>query len=269
MPTNSTTPPSNGQVQTRTRQRQPARQRQAPPPAAAAAATAPAANSQTNLEKLSAEAAALQLGERVSIAELQRRANNQSPATSHPSPLQGSFAQQRQQRGVGPRVSDLFPTRWIHPDDLQGKTVNVFIEKVTIEKLWSAFDKEHVEKIVLFFHGKSKQLPLNVTQAQALVTITGSDFVMSWAGHGCRLRAATARNGKPTIEILPPLPAQTAHTAAAADVAAAAAAAGVTPAADAAAQATGAADLPDDEPPADDEEIEYIDDEELDALFGE
>ena len=193
----------------------------------------------------------------------QRQPRQQPPTTSNQPPTTNK----------GPRVSDLFPTRWIHPHDLQGKTVNVFIEKVTIEKLWSAFDKEHVEKIVLWFHGKTKQLPLNVTQAQALVTITDTDFVMDWAGHGCRLRAATARNGKPTIEILTPLPANQAAAAGAA-VAADAAAAGVAP--DASAQTTGVADLPDDEPPADKEmpdeeipELEYIDEDDANALFGE
>ncbi|MCB0093936.1 MAG: hypothetical protein KDE54_38890 [Caldilineaceae bacterium] len=190
----------------------------------------------------------------------QPRQRQQPPTTNNQPPTTNK----------GPRVSDLFPTRWIHPDDLQGKTVNVFIEKVTIEKLWSAFDKEHVEKIVLWFHGKTKQLPLNVTQAQALVTITDTDFVMDWAGHGCRLRAATARNGKPTIEILTPLPA---NQAAAGD-AVAADAASIAP--DASAQASGAADLPDDEPvdelveSADDEipELEYIDEEDANTLFG-
>ncbi|MCB9150273.1 MAG: hypothetical protein H6641_16080 [Caldilineaceae bacterium] len=189
----------------------------------------------------------------------QRQPRQQPPTTSNQPPTTNK----------GPRVSDLFPTRWIHPHDLQGKTVNVFIEKVTIEKLWSAFDKEHVEKIVLWFHGKTKQLPLNVTQAQALVTITDTDFVMDWAGHACRLRAATARNGKPTIEILAPLLANQAAAAAPAVAAGAAGTADTAP--DTSAQASGVADLPDDEPPTDEEipVLEYIDEEDANTLFGE
>lgn len=72
------------------------------------------------------------------------------------------------------KKSEAFPSRFLSAADLGGKSVVVTIEKVTREVLKNPEGKEQ-EKTVLFFVGKKKGLPLNLTNWDGVAAICGED----------------------------------------------------------------------------------------------
>jgi hypothetical protein len=65
------------------------------------------------------------------------------------------------------KVDDFFPPRYLKASDLQGRRVKVIIEKITTQM----FPDANKPKPVLYFKGKVKGLPLNMTNAH---TISGA-----------------------------------------------------------------------------------------------
>jgi hypothetical protein len=95
--------------------------------------------------------------------------------------------QQRQQPKARPRtVSELFPSRWLKPEDLQGRACVVEVSEVTFEELRQQNGTTETKGVV-WFHGGTRGLILNKTQA--------------WPGVTVRLRPGIAANKKPTILI--------------------------------------------------------------------
>lgn len=104
-------------------------------------------------------------------------------------------------------VSDTFPSKWIHADDLNDRTHVLTISQAEVALFPSNpanFNSDKVWKPVLSFQKAEKQLILNKTQATAVAEIVGSEVYADWVGRRITLRPAIARNGKPTIAIAPP-----------------------------------------------------------------
>ncbi len=100
-------------------------------------------------------------------------------------------------------VSELYPSRWLRAADLNGRTVTVTIQRITLEELHNPRTNQR-ELVAVAHFGRSKDLALNKTQCTAVADIVGSEIFIDWHGRAVTLRPGTARNGKPTIDILPP-----------------------------------------------------------------
>ena len=74
------------------------------------------------------------------------------------------------------RVGEAFPGQYLKAADLQGKRVQVVIEKVEFEDIGGE------TKPVLHFRGKTRGVVLNKTNATAIWGITGSDETDEWPG---------------------------------------------------------------------------------------
>ena len=105
-------------------------------------------------------------------------------------------------------VKDLFPSRWIAPEDLGTRRIEVVIEKTAIEDLRNPMARKGEPKtekrIVLWFYKAQKQMCLNKTQAFRIAELTGQQDTEKWIGHSIVLLAGYAPNNKPTIIIEPP-----------------------------------------------------------------
>ncbi len=100
-------------------------------------------------------------------------------------------------------VSELFPSPWLHADDLNGRTVTVTIRQVTVESIRNPQTRKSEWKAVLDF-GRSKRLIVNKTQSLALADIANNEEFAAWSGLTISLSPAVAHNGKPTIAIQRP-----------------------------------------------------------------
>ncbi len=75
------------------------------------------------------------------------------------------------------KVGAAFPGQYIKAADLQGKRVQVVIERVEMEDIGGE------TKPVLHFRGRERGLVLNKTNANAIWGITGTDETDEWSGH--------------------------------------------------------------------------------------
>lgn len=93
-----------------------------------------------------------------------------------------------------------YQSQWLRAEDLQDHTVRVRVGEVTTEILPS-FEGQNEERLVVSFQGKSKRLPLNRSQAGALVRLFGDD-TEAWIGKEVLLSPTPSRQpGKLTIAI--------------------------------------------------------------------
>jgi len=101
------------------------------------------------------------------------------------------------------KVDQLFPTKWLHPEALNGRAVTVTIARVTLEQVHNPTTNKDETKPAVAFRGATKLLLLNKTQALAIARILGSGETDDWAGKRVTLAAAVAPNGKQTILVTP------------------------------------------------------------------
>lgn len=80
-------------------------------------------------------------------------------------------------------INQMYPSKYIKSDDLQGQRLKLQIMSVTIEEVG---DGEH--KPVMRFIGKEKGMVLNKTNALALAVAFGDDTI-SWQGREIELLA--------------------------------------------------------------------------------
>jgi hypothetical protein len=109
---------------------------------------------------------------------------------------------------------DVFPSKYLKHTDLQGKPAAATIESAVLETLKSPHGKTQ-DKIVLYFAGTKKSLPLNVTNFDAVADICGAD-TDDWPG--CQIvlyPSKTQMAGKPVDCIRVRSPAKSAKKAAA------------------------------------------------------
>lgn len=71
---------------------------------------------------------------------------------------------------------------FLKAEDLQGKVVNIAIERVSLEKVKDSDTGNEEQKLVAHFAGKDKGLILNRTNADALNAIFGTDDYDYWRG---------------------------------------------------------------------------------------
>lgn len=74
------------------------------------------------------------------------------------------------------KIGQAFPGNYLKAADLQGRRVQVVIEKVEMEDIGGD------NKPVVHFQGKDRGLVLNKTNANAIWGLTGSDDTEDWAG---------------------------------------------------------------------------------------
>lgn len=100
-------------------------------------------------------------------------------------------------------IQELYPRRWLYPEDLNGKAVTVVIDGAAVEQLRNPKTNKMEPKLVISFRKATKRLICNKTQAYAIAAITGSQDTDAWPGHKVTLSAAVAPNGKATILVTP------------------------------------------------------------------
>ena len=113
-----------------------------------------------------------------------------------------------------PKLSEVYGGNYLKAEDIKDRDVTVLIDRVTIAEL-----DEGKKKAVLHFKGKDKTLALNVTNANMLQEILGSDDTDDWIGNKITLfttkvdfqgkrvlaiRIKEASNGKPVQAPPPP-----------------------------------------------------------------
>lgn len=77
-------------------------------------------------------------------------------------------------------INDAYPSNYLKAHDLQGRTVNVVMDRVGFEKIGSD------EKPVLYFQGKEKGLVLNKTNANNIAHVYGPE-TDGWRGQSITL----------------------------------------------------------------------------------
>ena len=97
------------------------------------------------------------------------------------------------------KVGELFPSRFITPGDLNGRSYTLVIERVELEQMRSQYTNQDEWKGVVYFRGAQKGMVLNVTRARALAKLAGSDEFEQWAGLRVMIHAGMAHNGKRTV----------------------------------------------------------------------
>ena|SRR5688572_1412344 len=75
------------------------------------------------------------------------------------------------------KIGTAFPSKWLKAADLNGRKVNCVIDSVGFENIGGDEDK-----LVVFFKGAQKGLVLNVTNANMITEICGSDETDDWVG---------------------------------------------------------------------------------------
>ena len=85
-------------------------------------------------------------------------------------------------QGTRMKVSELFPSKYLCPADLQGHAIRVTISAVERVKMKDPQTKQDNLKAVLHFEGKQKGLVLNKTNAFAIADILGDDETDNWVG---------------------------------------------------------------------------------------
>lgn len=107
-------------------------------------------------------------------------------------------------------VSELYPSRWLNANDLDGRSFVVDIQAVTLEELYSRQTKKKELKAVLDF-GRTKRFALNPTQCRAVAAVVQDERFASWPGAQITIAPGMSHNRKPTIIISPaPAPQETA-----------------------------------------------------------
>jgi hypothetical protein len=110
-------------------------------------------------------------------------------------------------KGTEMKKSEVFPSKFIKADDLDGSAVVVKIAGASFEPIKSQDGKEQ-NKMVLAFHGTEKTLPLNQTNWDSVADICGDDSD-GWVKKKIELYPATTQmNGKtvPCIRVRKPSP---------------------------------------------------------------
>src|SRR5215471_4586832 len=101
---------------------------------------------------------------------------------------------------------DLFPSKYLKCADLKGRPRVAEIEQALIEMLKNPKGEEQ-RKVVLYFKGAKKALPLNLTNYDSVAAIAGTDETNNWPSTRIELFPSTTMlGGKITdcIRIRPP-----------------------------------------------------------------
>lgn len=78
------------------------------------------------------------------------------------------------------KISQVFPSKYVAAADLNGKTVTLTIQRVTLEEM-KDHDNKMIKKPVVWFEKATKGLVLNVTNAKIIANLYG-DETDDWKG---------------------------------------------------------------------------------------
>jgi hypothetical protein len=96
------------------------------------------------------------------------------------------------------KLGEVFHSKYLKAEDLQGKTVRVVIQHVDLEDVGLEEGKKE-RKLVCYFVGKERQLVLNKTNAESIAEITGCDDTDDWAGAPIALFPDKTKFGGKTV----------------------------------------------------------------------
>jgi hypothetical protein len=98
------------------------------------------------------------------------------------------------------KKDDVFPSKYLKHTDLQGKPTTATVERAVLETLKSPEGKTQ-DKIVLYFAGAKKSLPLNVTNFDAVAGICGDD-TDNWSGCQIELYPSKMQMAGKTVDCI-------------------------------------------------------------------
>jgi hypothetical protein len=96
---------------------------------------------------------------------------------------------------------EIFPSKFLKCEDLKGKPRVVQIEDAPVETLKNNKGEEQ-SKIVLYFAGAKKALPLNMTNFDAVVDVTGCGDSRDWRGHRIELYPSKTQMGGKLVDCI-------------------------------------------------------------------
>lgn len=94
-----------------------------------------------------------------------------------------------------------FPSRWLSPDDLGNRRVEVTIAGCSVEEVHNSRTNTKEQKLAVAFEKATKLLLVNKTQCFAIADIAGTFETDEWKGVRLSMMVGRARNGKPTIVV--------------------------------------------------------------------
>lgn len=104
------------------------------------------------------------------------------------------------------KAHEAFPSKYIKTEDLEGKTLNVTIERVITETI-KKDDGSTEEKRIVYFKGAQRGMVLNQTNWNAIADISGQQDDDDWPGTKIMLYPTKTQFGAkivPCIRIMGP-----------------------------------------------------------------
>jgi hypothetical protein len=98
------------------------------------------------------------------------------------------------------RREDVFPSKYLKASDLNGRPMVLTVENAPLEVLKNPEGKEQ-HKVVLYFRGAKKALPLNVSNWDAVAEILGGD-TDDWPGGKVELYPTKTQMAGKTVDCI-------------------------------------------------------------------
>jgi hypothetical protein len=95
---------------------------------------------------------------------------------------------------------ELFPSKFLRAADLSGKPKTLTISKATRETLKNGGDEQ--SKLVVYFKGAKKGLPLNITNFDTIMGVTGEADSDDWVGHRIEVYPTTTEMRGKTVDCI-------------------------------------------------------------------
>jgi hypothetical protein len=96
----------------------------------------------------------------------------------------------------------MFPSKYLKASDLNGRSVTLEIKSAP-EEMLTGFSGQQEKKTVLYFTTSPKKLPLNKTNFEAVVDVTGEADSDHWPGHRIEVYSVSTDKG-PGVRIRTP-----------------------------------------------------------------
>ena len=97
------------------------------------------------------------------------------------------------------KVNQMFPSKYLSAADLQGRQVQVIMDRVMMEQIRGEHGTE--DKYVLYFQGKEKGLVLNVTNANTIAEFYGHE-TDEWVGRAITLYSTRVQFGNRMVDAI-------------------------------------------------------------------
>jgi hypothetical protein len=97
-----------------------------------------------------------------------------------------------------PNVNDIFPSKFLHAHDLQGRAWTLTIARVEFEVM----GRTRETLPVVYFRGRPKGLKLNKTNATAITAVAGSALTEEWPGVVVTIYASVADFGGQSYNVV-------------------------------------------------------------------